>query len=162
MTIPGARARNSRPSTGSTFPFVVRLLTRAARSAATSCTGTLAPSLLKYKNSPTTAAMSSNSPKIREEPDSELIARANLSIPYRVTDDMEKPVLPTSYLREAKRDIRIGPAGWNYRAWAGVVYPRRRATGFSEVGYIAQFFDVAEINTSFYGAVRQSTAEKWL
>ncbi len=75
---------------------------------------------------------------------------------------MEKPVLPTSYLREAKRDIRIGPAGWNYRDWAGVVYPRRRATGFSEVGYIAQFFDVAEINTSFYGAVRQSTAEKWL
>src|SRR5882724_5784029 len=58
--------------------------------------------------------------------------------------------------------IRIGPAGWNYRDWAGVVYPRKRPKGFHEAGYLSQFFDVLEINTSFYGAVRPETARKWL
>jgi len=58
--------------------------------------------------------------------------------------------------------IRVGTAGWNYRDWIGPVYPRQRSKGFHELGYIAQFFDVLEINTSFYGAVRPATARKWL
>jgi uncharacterized protein YecE (DUF72 family) len=57
--------------------------------------------------------------------------------------------------------IRIGPAGWNYKDWAGVVYPAQRPKGFSEPGYLAQFFDTLEINTSFYGPPRASTAKNW-
>ena len=29
--------------------------------------------------------------------------------------------------------IRIGPAGWNYKDWAGIVYPAKRPVGFSEL-----------------------------
>lgn len=65
-----------------------------------------------------------------------------------------RPVVPNS--------IRVGTAGWNYRDWIGPVYPRQRPKGFHELGYMAQFFDVLEINTSFYGTVRPATARKWL
>src|SRR4051794_877323 len=57
--------------------------------------------------------------------------------------------------------IRIGPAGWNYKDWAGVVYPSKRPRDFSEPGYLASYFDTLEINTSFYGPPRPSTAQKW-
>lgn len=57
--------------------------------------------------------------------------------------------------------IRIGPAGWNYKDWAGIVYPAKRPAGFSEPGYLAKYFDTLEINTSFYGPPRRQTAQKW-
>ncbi|MBV8808908.1 MAG: DUF72 domain-containing protein [Acidobacteriaceae bacterium] len=57
--------------------------------------------------------------------------------------------------------IRIGPAGWNYKDWAGIVYPAVRPCGFSEPGYLANYFDTLEINTSFYGPPQPETARKW-
>ncbi len=58
--------------------------------------------------------------------------------------------------------IRIGPAGWSYKDWRGVVYPNARPRGFDELAYIAGFFDTVEINSSFYGPPRPSAAKKWL
>src|SRR6266576_3626957 len=54
--------------------------------------------------------------------------------------------------------IRIGPAGWSYADWAGIVYPARRPRGFHEAAYLADFFDTIEINTSFYHPL---TAKLW-
>ena len=39
-----------------------------------------------------------------------------------------------------QNDVRIGPAGWSYRDWNGVVYPNRRPPGFHEAEYLASFF----------------------
>lgn len=58
--------------------------------------------------------------------------------------------------------FRIGPAGWNYKDWAGIVYPAKRPPGFSEPGFLAQFFDVLEINTSFYGPPRPQSSARWV
>ncbi len=58
--------------------------------------------------------------------------------------------------------IRVGPAGWKYKDWEGVVYPKRKPRGFDELAYIAQYFDAVEINTSYYGPPRPATAKKWL
>jgi len=58
--------------------------------------------------------------------------------------------------------IRIGPAGWSYKDWRGVVYPNERPRGFDELGYISGFFDTVEINSSFYGPPRPNAAKKWL
>lgn len=58
--------------------------------------------------------------------------------------------------------IRIGPAGWNYKDWAGIVYPQTRPRTFSEPGYLAHYFDTLEINTSFYGPPRRETVRKWV
>lgn len=60
-------------------------------------------------------------------------------------------------------NLRIGPAGWNYsRDWKRVFYPAKKTTGFSELGYLAEYFDVAEINTSFYGPISVENAAKWV
>jgi uncharacterized protein YecE (DUF72 family) len=57
--------------------------------------------------------------------------------------------------------IHVGPAGWSYLDWNGIAYPRTRPRGFHEPEYLARFFDVIEINTSFYQPVRAETARSW-
>ncbi len=58
--------------------------------------------------------------------------------------------------------LRVGPAGWSYSDWAGYVYPSRRPKGFHEAGYLAEFFDTIEINTSFYQPLRPDHAALWV
>ena len=59
-------------------------------------------------------------------------------------------------------NVYVGPAGWSYPDWAGFVYPLRRAKGFHELSYLAQFFDTIEINTSFYQPLLPDHARQWL
>jgi uncharacterized protein YecE (DUF72 family) len=60
------------------------------------------------------------------------------------------------------RTLRVGPAGWSYPDWTGYVYPSRRARGFHEAAYLAEFFDTIEINTSFYQPLRPDFAAHWI
>ena len=60
------------------------------------------------------------------------------------------------------RNIRVGPAGWSYSDWAGVVYPKRRPAGFHEAAYLADYFDTIEINTSFYQPLRPEHCKLWI
>lgn len=57
--------------------------------------------------------------------------------------------------------IRIGFAGWSYADWNGVFYPKPRPRAFQELSYIAQFFSVCEINSSFYRPPRPEWVKKW-
>jgi uncharacterized protein YecE (DUF72 family) len=57
---------------------------------------------------------------------------------------------------------RIGPAGWAYKDWKGIVYPARKERGFSELAFLAAYFDVIEINTSFYRPFTAKTAGAWI
>jgi uncharacterized protein YecE (DUF72 family) len=59
-------------------------------------------------------------------------------------------------------ELRIGPAGWAYKDWSGMVYPAPRPKGFHEAAYLAQFFDTIEINASFYRPLRAEQAEQWI
>ena len=58
--------------------------------------------------------------------------------------------------------IRFGTAGWQYRDWEGIVYPKPRPRGFDQLSYLAGFFDVVEINTSFYGPPQPSASRGWV
>jgi uncharacterized protein YecE (DUF72 family) len=58
--------------------------------------------------------------------------------------------------------IRIGTAGWKYKDWDGMVYPKPKPRGFDELAYLARYFTAIEINSSYYGAPRPSAAKKWL
>lgn len=63
---------------------------------------------------------------------------------------------------KAHGTVRVGPAGWSYADWNGYVYPSRRPKGFHEAGYLADFFDTIEINTSFYQPLRPDHATLWV
>ena len=58
--------------------------------------------------------------------------------------------------------IRLGPAGWLYKDWEGIVYPREKPKGFDQLRYIAEFFDTIEINSSFYGPPLAKTTASWV
>ncbi len=57
--------------------------------------------------------------------------------------------------------ILVGPAGWSYTDWEGIVYPHHKPRGFHEAAYLAQFFDTIEINTSFYSPPRAEVVRAW-
>jgi len=58
-------------------------------------------------------------------------------------------------------EIRIGPAGWAYKDWEGVVYPQKPGAKFDPLEYLAKFFNTIEINSSFYRPFTESTAASW-
>jgi len=58
--------------------------------------------------------------------------------------------------------IRIGPAGWSYKDWEGVVYPHKPGTRFDPLEYLSRFFDTIEINSSFYRSPTAKTAKSWV
>jgi uncharacterized protein YecE (DUF72 family) len=57
--------------------------------------------------------------------------------------------------------IRIGPAGWSYKDWNGVVYPKKPGPKFDPLGYLARFFETIEINSSFYRPPAATSARAW-
>jgi len=56
----------------------------------------------------------------------------------------------------------VGPAGWSYSDWHGIVYPPRRPHDFHEATYLSEYFDTIEINTSFYTPLRPEIASHWV
>jgi uncharacterized protein YecE (DUF72 family) len=57
--------------------------------------------------------------------------------------------------------IYVGPAGWSYADWRGVVYPASRASDFSELAYLAHYFDTIEINSTFYRIPDKKSVVRW-
>src|SRR5271154_6460340 len=63
---------------------------------------------------------------------------------------------------DALPEIRIGTAGWSYKDWDGVFYPPGMQRGKRHaLEFLAQCFDVVEINTSFYGHIKPELAKLW-
>src|ERR1700719_4210443 len=58
--------------------------------------------------------------------------------------------------------LRIGPAGWAYKDWAGYVYPQPRPKNFHPATFLAEYFDTIEINTSFYHPMQADHAAQWI
>ncbi|HEY7863980.1 MAG TPA: DUF72 domain-containing protein, partial [Thermoanaerobaculia bacterium] len=57
--------------------------------------------------------------------------------------------------------VRVGPAGWSYEDWVGVVYPARPPRGFDRLTSIAALFDAVEVNSTFYRIPPASQVESW-
>lgn len=63
---------------------------------------------------------------------------------------------------QAKHRILVGTAGFSYKDWEGVVYPKDlKKRKIHPLAYLAQFFDCCEINTSFYGHIRPEIGTQW-
>lgn len=83
---------------------------------------------------------------------------ASAKVPHK---PIAKPRVSQDIAAKPAADVRVGPAGWSYADWKGVVYPARRPRGFHELSYLAGFFDTVEINTSFYYPLRPDHATLW-
>lgn len=58
--------------------------------------------------------------------------------------------------------IYFGTAGFQYPDWKGIVYPADVKKKYGhELVYLARYFDLCEINTSFYGPLKPKDAENW-
>jgi len=63
--------------------------------------------------------------------------------------------------------VRVGTSGWSYPGgrgtWNGVFYPAKdaRPRGFDELEFYARWFDVVEVNATFYGQPRAKTTQGW-
>lgn len=57
--------------------------------------------------------------------------------------------------------IFVGTAGWSYKDWEGIVYPGQIKKSQHPVEYMAQYFDMLEINTSFYGHIKPEWGKLW-
>src|SRR2546426_4393679 len=58
--------------------------------------------------------------------------------------------------------IRIGVAGWDYPDWAGIVYPSPSPGTFDRLSFLANFFDVVEINVTFYRQPDPGAVRSWI
>ena len=57
--------------------------------------------------------------------------------------------------------IRVGPAGWSYPDWEGIVYPRHKGASFHPLRHLARFVDCVEINSTFYALPSVEVVEGW-
>lgn len=57
--------------------------------------------------------------------------------------------------------IRIGPAGWEYPDWAGIVYPKPEPRGFDRLRHLARWFSTVEVNATFYRPFEGDVAARW-
>ena len=55
----------------------------------------------------------------------------------------------------------IGPAGWDYPDWQGVVYPPG-LKGTDRLTFLATLFTAVEINVTFYRPIPADYARRWL
>ena len=57
--------------------------------------------------------------------------------------------------------LRVGPAGWSYRDWEGIVYPSGGGRAFDPLAFLADYCDTIEINSSFYKPPSPKSAASW-
>jgi uncharacterized protein YecE (DUF72 family) len=57
--------------------------------------------------------------------------------------------------------IRVGPAGWSYPDSPGHVYPADVPKKFDALAYLARYFDIIEINSTFYHPQSPRTCASW-
>ncbi len=56
----------------------------------------------------------------------------------------------------------VGPAGWSYDDWEGIVYPPDKPRGFHPLSYLAHFIDIIEVNSTFYRQPAAALALSWI
>jgi len=63
---------------------------------------------------------------------------------------------------ELERKVYIGPAGWDYPDWDGIVYPFPKPRGFDALPMLAAYFNLIEINSTFYHVPAPHVCRSWL
>jgi uncharacterized protein YecE (DUF72 family) len=67
----------------------------------------------------------------------------------------------SSTITSKSKMIHFGIAGWSYTDWKGIVYPESKPRGFDELSYLAIYFDLIELNNTFYRIPESKMVESW-
>lgn len=59
-------------------------------------------------------------------------------------------------------DVRVGPAGWSYEDWKGIVYPPHMPGAMHPLTFISEYFDAVEVNSTFYAPPNPRYCVSWL
>ena len=57
-------------------------------------------------------------------------------------------------------NIFVGCAGWSYKDWSGVFYPKSIQSS-EYFSYYSKFFNFAEVNSTFYNIPSENTIKSW-
>lgn len=60
------------------------------------------------------------------------------------------------------KNLYIGTAGWSYKDWVPSFYPKVQSSGFDWLEYYAKYFNVVEVNSSYYTYISQNTVDGWI
>ena len=58
--------------------------------------------------------------------------------------------------------LYIGTAGWPYEDWVGSFYPFSQSKEFSWLKYYSRFFNVVEVNSTYYSYIAPNIFKNWL
>ncbi|MCK9376177.1 MAG: DUF72 domain-containing protein [Syntrophobacterales bacterium] len=78
-----------------------------------------------------------------------------------ITPEPSPPGTTNQKLPTENRKLYLGPAGWDYADWQGVVYPPG-LKGSDRLTYLSTCFDAVEINVTFYRPIAPDYARRWL
>lgn len=61
-----------------------------------------------------------------------------------------------------KQNIFIGTAGWSYKDWLNVFYPKTHTQSFDWLTFYSQYFNCVEVNSTYYTYISKQVAENWI
>ena len=65
-------------------------------------------------------------------------------------------------LKAGGADLYVGPAGWSYEDWKGIVYPASPPRGYRHLEFLSRYFNCVEVNSSFYNPPNPRYAARWV
>ncbi|MBI5092295.1 MAG: DUF72 domain-containing protein [Candidatus Hydrogenedentes bacterium] len=63
---------------------------------------------------------------------------------------------------EALGAVRVGPAGWSYDDWKGIVYPPGMPKSLHPLTFLCEYFDTVEVNSTFYRPPSARNCASWV
>lgn len=58
--------------------------------------------------------------------------------------------------------LYVGTAGWSYKDWVPTFYPKQQTKNFEYLKFYANYFNVVEVNSSYYKYWDTKVIEKWI
>ncbi|HDL89900.1 MAG TPA: DUF72 domain-containing protein [Thermodesulforhabdus norvegica] len=65
-------------------------------------------------------------------------------------------------LQTNEKSVFVGFAGWSYPDWKGIVFPDKGAGKMGPLEFISSFFDVVEVNSTFYRIPGARHVQNWI
>jgi uncharacterized protein YecE (DUF72 family) len=65
-------------------------------------------------------------------------------------------------MRAGNAELYVGPAGWSYKDWDGIVYPDPKPRGFRAARFLCRWFNTIELNNTFYRPPSAAYCARWV